>query len=278
MPHGWQPDASWQPPDDWPAAPPGWQFWTEEPNPHSEPSTRQRAWRRPNVLGFIVVGIVSCTVVTYMVALAYRSPELNIQTLPESAVMGNGGGVVPDWPMPGSNRVDFNSWNQFGGIDAQFSDEGRSVLLDTHDTTDTWRTKWSGLIDVGPPMCAMRFSGRVRDISHDTGVPGGFAIGLGKLSPESAELSGSAVQFDFGQQGYRTALYPSDTDVGLDSASLDHRWHDVEVTINETSHTLTVDGRTVARSDASGTCGQPVLRVWAGAAEFSDFHFRAADR
>ena len=124
--------------------------------------------------------------------------------------------------------------------------------------------------------CAARIAGRVRDASHTSGTPGGFgfAIGLGTLNsgdPDDATLSGTAIQFDFGQQGFRTAIYPSDSDYGLAPAALDHQWHDIEVTVDTNSHTLIVDGQTVAQTQAGGQCGHPLVRVWAGSAEFANF-------
>jgi hypothetical protein len=185
---------------------------------------------------------------------------------------------APGWREPpwGSTGLysDFANWTKFGGIDAAVSgNNGGSVVLNTHDTTDTWHTKWSGLISP-TTACAMRIVGRARDVSHAAGVPGGFGIGVGTLgpgNPDGAELTGSAIQFDFGQQGYRTAMYPSDSDHGLTSAPLDHDWHQIDVVINPTSHTLAVDGRTVVTTPAAGQCGQAVIRVWAGSAEFDQF-------
>ncbi len=113
-------------------------------------------------------------------------------------------------------------------------------------------------------------------MSHTAGIPGGFGVGLATLGPGSvdeATLTGTGIQFDFGQQGYRFATYPGDSDQGLIRASLDDRWHEIEVGIDNGWHTLSVDGRQVASTPAAGQCGHPMIRVWAGAAEFADFKF-----
>jgi hypothetical protein len=185
---------------------------------------------------------------------------------------------IPDWPRPQDTYVDFSSWASFGGIDARFTEDGRAVSLDTHDTTDTWHTKWSGLIQQGPPQCTFRLTGRVRDTSHAVGVAGGFGIGMGDVGsgdPTTATLTGSAIQFDFGQNGYRMAVYPSDNDNGLTPAALDNHWHDIDLTVDTRGSSLLVDGRQVAETTSAGQCGHPVIRIWAGAAEFANFRFTA---
>jgi hypothetical protein len=301
VPPRWSPPPNWDPPLSWPPAPPGWIFWLSEPvagpqNSAAPVSTLEddtlegdaqspppRPWWRP-----------PASVIVYPVALAVLAaiglgfvfvdhPSTRIRLLPDNQSIAPTSGPqtgtenVPTWRDPGwvtPLYIDFAGWTKFGGIDAAFSDSGESVVLDTHDTTDTWHTKWSGLISPKTTACAMRIAGRVRDISHTSGVPGGFGIGVGTLGPgntDGAELAGSAIQFDFGQQGYRTAIYPSDSDHGLVSAALDHQWHQIDVVINADSHTLAVDGHTAATTPAGGQCGRPVIRVWAGSAEFDQF-------
>ena len=92
--------------------------------------------------------------------------------------------LVPNHPPI---STDFNSWIRFGGIDATLSDNGQTVRLDTHDTVDTWTTKWSGLIrEAAPTACSLRGStGRVRDISHSPGVAGGYGIGIANVDGAS---------------------------------------------------------------------------------------------
>lgn len=180
-------------------------------------------------------------------------------------------------PLPPSspNAVNFSNSNKFGGIDAQIAADGTSVVLDTHDTTQTWKTKWSGLIQSGISTCSVDVSGRVRDISHVDGTPGGYGIGLATLSGDSSDtatLNGVAAQYDFGQQGYRVAQYPSDDAFGLVSAPVDHDWHNIEVAINaEGIMTEKIDGAVVINQSVGRQCGSPVIRVWAGSAEFAGF-------
>jgi hypothetical protein len=282
VPPGWSPPPDWNPPASWPQAPPGWLFWDDEPDvaddepadaagpePPGETAIRNRAWRLP-VIVMASISIVAVLTVG-LVFMTANEPDVRIEMQPHTEV------IAPTWVDPGwitPLYIDFSAWTRFGGIDATFSDNGESVRLDTHDTTATWRTNWSGLISPLTTTCAVRIVGRARDISHASGVPGGFGIGLGTLAPsnpDNATLSGTAMHYDFGQQGFRTASYPSDGDHGLTLAPLDHRWHDIEVIIDATSHTLNVDGQTVAKTPFGGRCGHPFIRVWAGSAEFAEF-------
>ena len=176
---------------------------------------------------------------------------------------------------PALSAVDFRSWQKFGGIDAQVSADGRSVVLDTHDTTENWKVVWSGLIAPGPPQCSTRITGQARDINHTLSVAGGFGIGLTTLQTDSSGQEaafGSAVQYDFGLGGYFAVRYPTAESYGLVAATLDHEWHSIDVTIDEQGWiTAEVDGKPAVHAKGNAVCGMPTLRVWAGAAEFRDF-------
>lgn len=178
----------------------------------------------------------------------------------------------PQTPIQFGN-IDFASWEPFGGIDAQPSADGRAVRLDTHDTVATWTTKWSGLIAPGAtPICAMQMVGQVRDLSHSMGVQGGFGLGLGTLSATKTELSGTAVQFDYGWKAFLTVDYPVDRATEVASANLDNERHAIDLQIGaDGATTLQVDGATALQAKGTPVCGYPVIRVWGGAAEFSDF-------
>ncbi|WP_396910883.1 hypothetical protein [Mycolicibacterium sp.] len=265
VPRGWSPPPEWSPDPSWPPAPPGWVFWADDA-PQATVKRRRR-WKIPLIAGGAVTLAVA-VVVGILQVLPRKSPP--------TPASGPSWTIRPDWPSPRAADVDFQTWSVFGGVDARFGDQGRSVVLDTHDTTETWRTKWSGLIQPGPSRCDLAFTGRVRGLSHSVGVPGGFGIGLAVLGagdPANAELTGTAIQFDFGVRGFRTAVYPDDTDHGVVPGQLDNSWHHVAVAIDSGRHTLTVDGHTVVDVNVGGRCGNPVLRVWAGSAEFADFSF-----
>lgn len=280
VPRDFYPGPDWSPDPAWPPAPADWAFWgpqdtggggvvaSEPPSP----ATKRRRWRLPIV---IAVALAITAAVVLGIVLTLPDSRLRIDARPEEWPIA-GGGVAPDWPSPAAGKIDFSTWSRFGGIDAQFADDGTTVRLDTHDTTDTWRTKWSGLVEPGPPRCELRLAGRVRDSSHAVGVPGGFAMALaavGPGDPGSADLTGTGIQFDFGASGFRTATYPDDSGPAVVAAALDGEWHDVTIAIGPRGHALTVDGRTVVDSDLPGRCGNAVLRVWAGSAEFADFTF-----
>ncbi|OBC03411.1 hypothetical protein A5784_14415 [Mycobacterium sp. 852013-50091_SCH5140682] len=281
----WSPTPDWQPDPQWPPAPQGWQFWLDDRSDTAtdedgtghpaEPGSRLSRHRVLVVAtaGSLVVVAIVAAIVAVVLPVSHDGHAIHELPVTDGPPSGT---VRPDWPSPQAAHVDFRAWTAFGGIDAQFGDDGRSVVLDTHDTTDTWRTKWSGLAQPGPARCDLRMTGRVRDISHSDGVAGGFGIGLATLAPgdpTTAALDGTAIQFDFGQQGFRTADYPSDTDHGLQPGWLDHDWHDIEIAIDANAHALSVDGQQVSSVATGARCGSPVIRVWAGSAEFADFSF-----
>ncbi len=282
VPRGWSPPPNWEPPPSWPPAPAGWTFWVDEPAADiggPAPDSQRRRWWHLSKGSAIAIAATTTLLAVVVVFVIANAQPVGIKLQPYTATVtptANGG--TPTWVDPGwgttPSHIDFADWTRFGGIDASPGDGGESVRLDTHDTTDTWRTKWSGLISPKTTACSVRVVGRVRDISHTSGVSGGFSIGMGTLAPGSvddAELAGAAIQFDFGQRGYRSAVYPSDTDNGLVPAALDHEWHQVELVMAADSHTLAVDGQTVVTAPAGRQCGQPFIRVWAGTAEFADF-------
>ena len=104
-----------------------------------------RRWRLP---GTVVASIVAiAALVVGLILLVVGKPATTIRTQPRTENL-TPDTVAPGWREPpwGSTPlyVDFSAWTRFGGIDANFSNNGESVFLDTHDTTDTWRTKWSG--------------------------------------------------------------------------------------------------------------------------------------
>jgi hypothetical protein len=283
VPRGWTPPPGWEPDPGWPPAPAGWSFWVGGPEgtagtfhpgiTEETPPARLRDMPAVVVAALTLVPVLALVVLAVFAANRFVIPRLTPHTAAAKPSIPRGS-LIPDWPAPGGNLVDFSSWTAFGGVDARFGDDRRSVLLDTHDSTQTWRTKWSGLIQSGPSMCALHIRGRARDVSHAAGVPGGFGIGLATLSPgnlDDTALTGMGIQFDFGQQGYRFASYPDDSDEGLTRAPLDNRWHEIEVSIDNGSHALSVDGQQVASAPAAGQCGHPTIRVWAGEAEFADF-------
>jgi hypothetical protein len=210
--------------------------------------------------------IVACAVVVAAAAAIGVAVVVRQQRTPADGAMSTS-------PTP-HDAMSINGWNQFGGIDAHPGPSGDTVILDTHNTTDTLTTKWSGLIAPAESACTLHVSTRVRDISHTSGVPGGYGIGLATTKedpPGQVTLNGTAIQYDFGQQGYRTAIYPGDSAFGLAPAPLDHDWHTIEVSFDAQGvASETVDGKVMVHQFIDKICGQPVIRVWAGAVEFGD--------
>ncbi len=215
--------------------------------------------------------IVACSVV--MAAAAAIAIAVAIRPHRTAAGSDSAGGASSTSPTP-QDAMSLNGWNQFGGIDAHAGPSGDTVVLDTHNTTANWATKWSGLIAPAEPSCTLHVSTRVRDLSHTLGVPGGYGIGLVTTTedpPGQVILNGTAIQYDFGEQGYRTAIYPQDSAFGLASAALDHDWHTIEVSFDAQGvASESVDGKLVVRQQIDKLCGKPVIRVWAGAVEFGD--------
>ena len=216
--------------------------------------------------------IVFAAVAAVVVAIAVRQPR------PSDGHQASATETLSTAPsLNPHTATSLTDWSQFGGIDAHPGQQADSIVLDTHNTTDTWTTKWSGLTDPVGSACTLHFSARVRDISHTLGVPGGYGIGLATTQNDPSgqvTLNGTAIQYDFGQQGYRTATYPDDGAFGIVPASLDHDWHNIEVSFDsEGIVSETADGVVVVHQSVSKLCGQPVIRVWAGAVEFADVTF-----
>ncbi len=210
--------------------------------------------------------IVACAVVL----AAAAAIAIAVAVRPQKTSAGN----TTSTPPAVHDAMSLNGWNKFGGIDAHAGPTGDTVVLDTHDTTANWATKWSGLIAPAEPSCTLHVSTRVRDISHTPGVPGGYGIGLVSTKedpPGQVVLIGTAIQYDFGLQGYRTAIYPEDSDLGLAPAALDHEWHNIEVSFDaQGMASESVDGKVLVQQQIGKLCGKPVIRVWAGAVEFGD--------
>jgi hypothetical protein len=215
--------------------------------------------------------IVACAVVLAAAAAIAIAVAVRPHRSTNSSDAANGASTTPP---TAHDAMSLDGWNQFGGIDAHAGPTGDTVVLDTHDTTANWATKWSGLIAPTEPSCTLHVSTRVRDISHTPGVPGGYGIGLATTKddpPGQLTLNGTAIQYDFGLQGYRTAIYPDDSAFGLAPAALDHDWHTIEVTFNAQGiASETVDGKVMVQQQIGKLCGKPVIRVWAGAVEFGD--------
>ena len=214
--------------------------------------------------------IVACAVVLAAAAAVAIAVAVRPQRASTGGDAANGSASAPPAPH---DAMSLNGWNQFGGIDAHAGPSGDTVILDTHDTTVNWTTKWSGLIAPAEPACTLHVSTRVRDISHTLGVPGGYGIGLATTREDpqgQVTLNGTAIQYDFGQQGYRTAIYPDDSAFGLAPEALDHDWHTIEVSFTSGVASETVDGKVMVQQTIGNVCGKPVIRVWAGAVEFGD--------
>jgi serine/threonine protein kinase len=261
----------------WPAGPPAQpavetaptQPASPTPGPRPAPTRRSKRWILAAALAVMAViggGLAfwQGTRPSTTPPISSTTPPISSTTAPISSVTAS---VIP--------VVDFHSWQPFGGIDARVSADGQSVVLDTHDTTQNWKTVWSGLIAPGPPQCSTHITGRARDISHTSGVPGGFGIGLTTLQKDTSGQEaayGSAVQYDFGLKGYLTVSYPTAEAYALDTAPLDHDWHNFDVSIDTQGWiTAQIDGKTVVHTQGRPVCGMPTIRVWAGSAEFSQF-------
>ncbi|MGE0214226.1 hypothetical protein [Mycolicibacterium sp.] len=289
FPPGWTPPPDWSPHPAWPPAPPGWQFWTPDeppvtPGPPAPPVPAEPTPPGGGRISPYLAGAAAFAAVVLIGGGAFAAwhftsrPASDAPPRPDSAAASTPASertpvesltFVPQHPA----LTDFATWLPFGGIDADVSADGLAVVLDTHDTTDTWTTKWSGIAMPGPASCSLSIAGRVRDISHATGVPGGYGLGLATVdgSAGSEVLTGSALQYDFGQQGFRLARYPDDSDTGLIPAPVDNEWHTFLLRIEQSgSVTFKLDGVAVVDDRLEPACGQPVIRVWAGAAEFAD--------
>jgi len=245
------------------------QPWTR-PAPPPPPSGAQpgAATHRPKrwVVPAAIVAVMS---VLGGVAIWYTTRPSATPPVAAPAPTVSTGSTAP----PTVGAVDFRTWQGFGGIDVKLSEDGGSVTLRTDDNTDSGT--WSGLIAPGASQCSTRITGSARDISHNSGVTGGFGIGLTTLQKDASGQEvpyGSAVQYDFGVNGYVAAEYPTATSYSLAPAPLDQEWHTFDISIDTNGFITTqVDGQTVVRAKGKAVCGTPTIRVWAGSAEFRDF-------
>ena len=261
---------------DWPPPPPARPFMQRPPAtsaspPMSQPvpaARRSKRWVVP-------ASILAVAAVVGGSAIWLTTRPSTTPLISSAAPTASTTSPISSANPPAIPGVDFRSWQAFGGIDAKVSPDGRSVVLDTHDTAESWTAVWSGLIAPGPPQCSTRITGSARDISHSSGVTGGFGIGLTTLQKDASgqEASyGSAVQYDFGLNGYFAVAYPTAESYSLVPAPLDHDWHKFEIAIDENGWiTADVDGKTVVRAKGAAVCGQPTIRVWTGSAEFREF-------
>ncbi len=181
----------------------------------------------------VVILVAGGTVVVTKLSRSNGTPQDGTTTTPF-----NGLTIVPTHPPEPTN---FNAWRRVGGIDATFTDDGRTVRLDPHDVAGTPMTTWTGLIQPGDPACSLRFTGRVR------GASSGYAIGL------------------------TTASSPADPDSGPIPAPADNDWHAIDVTITETGEvSVDLDGKSALRRGTAPGCGRPAIKVSRGATEFTD--------
>ena len=248
------------------------------PPPSSPPTTRRpRRWLVPVAI-VAVMAVLGGLAIWYTTRPPTTPPSSSSASTTSTAPPISSTAPTASIAPPVSSTapvVDFRSWHAFGGIDAKISDDGRSAVLDTHDTRENWKAVWSGLIAPGQPQCSARITGSARDISHSSGVTGGFGIGLTTLQKDATGQEaayGSAVQYDFGLNGYFAVAYPTAESYSLVPAPLDHEWHNFDIAIDENGWiTADVDGQTVVRAKGDAVCGTPTIRVWAGSAEFRDF-------
>jgi serine/threonine-protein kinase len=262
-----------------PAPPPGRQFTVQPPMAQAPPSSSQPvATSRRSKRWIVPTAIVGVAAVLGGVAIWYTTrsstPPSISSRVPGAPTPSPISPIAPGNP-PAVGAVDFRSWQAFGGIDAKVGDDGRSVVLDTHDTAENPTSAWSGLIASGPPQCSTHITGSARDIDHNSGTTGGFGIGLTTLQKEGSGQEtayGSAVQYDFGMNGYLAVEYPTAKSYSLVPAPLDHEWHTFDISIDTNGWITTqVDGQTVVRAKGNAVCGTPMIRVWAGSAEFREF-------
>jgi serine/threonine protein kinase len=242
--------------------------------PTPQPTGRPKRWIVP-----AAALIVICVLAGGFVVWQYTRPSTNAPPPPSGAPASSAAAAIPTTTASSTTAavpvVNFHEWQPFGGIDAQLSGDGRSALLDTHNTTQNWTTVWSGLIAPGPPQCGIHITGQARDISHTAGVAGGFGIGLTTLQKDASgvpALFGSAVQYDLGLKAYFAVRYPTAEAYSLQTAPLDHEWHQFDIRIDAQGWiTADIDGKPTVHTQGSPVCGTPTLRVWAGSAEFRDF-------
>ena len=234
FPPDWRPGPGWQPDPSWPPPPPGWALWVDdqyryaptEPGPPHRSGAR-RWWLIGGAVLAVVVLVAGGTVIATK-ALRDNTASTNGTTTPF-----NGLTIVPTHPP---EPTDFTNWTRVGGVDATFTDNGRTVRLEASAPTT-----WAGLSQPGDPACSLRFTGRVRTAA------GGYTVGL------------------------TTAAGPAGTDSGPIPAPPGNDWHTIDVTITKAGEvSVDLDGKSAFRGTTAPGCGRPAIRISAGATEFTD--------
>jgi len=237
LPPDWRPAPDWQPDPSWPPPPPGWALWVDdqpryaptEPGPPHR-SGAQKWWIIGGAVLAVVALVAGGTVVATKLSRDDAASPASTTTTPF-----NGLTIVPTHPP---EPTDFTVWTPVGGIDATFTNNGRTARLDAHDNPTA---AWAGLIQPGDPACSLRFTGRVRSAA------GGYAIGL------------------------TTIANPAGPDPGPIPTPPDNDWHTIDVTITKAGEvSVDLDGQATLRRTTAPTCGRPAIRATAGATEFAD--------
>jgi hypothetical protein len=234
FPPDWRPGPDWQPDPSWPPPPPGWALWVDDQyrSAPTEAALPQRSGTRKWwIIGGAVLGIVALVAGGTVVAMkSVRDDTASPSATPTTF---NGLTIVPTHPP---EPTDFNTWTRVGSVDATFSNNGRTVRLET----GTPATDRAGLIQPGDPACSLRFTGRVRSAA------GGYAVGL---TPEAGP----------------------GTDTGPMPAAPDNDWHTIDVTITKAGEvSVDLDGKAALQRTTKPGCGRPAISVSSGATEFAD--------
>lgn len=200
----------------------------------TEPGPQRRSGARKWwIIGGAVLAVVALVAGgTVVAALSLRDNAAAPSATPTTF---NGLTIVPTHPP---EPTDFDTWTRIGGVDVTFTDDGRTVRLDSPANPTT---AWAGLIQPGDPACSLRFTGRVR------GTTGGYAIGL------------------------TAGNNPADADAVPIPAPSDNDWHAIDVTITKAGEvSVDLDGKSALRRTTTPGCGRPAIRISAGATEFAD--------
>jgi hypothetical protein len=137
---------------------------------------------------------------------------------------------------------------------------------------------WGGAIYNPMVGCDYRFSVQGRVIQRVGDVSGiGYGVAVRGRWTGSEIVSGPAIQYDPGADGFRVTEYPDVSGGRILPAPTDQGWHRVEVTVVGHHYEHAVDGKVVASGDTGVACGgSPVLRVWGAQVEFRDLQITPA--
>lgn len=120
-------------------------------------------------------------------------------------------------------------------------------------------TYWGGLYTPSPAGCDYVFSAQARVLEG-----GGYSLGARASIDSGGTPHAQTMQYDIGAGGYKDVLLPQHSEDGpLRSATLDDKWHTMQIFVVGDEYRSAVDGNVIFRGATRTTCGEGLfIRLW----------------